>query len=188
MIKTLFARYKASGQEKRWGQYRLQLGLMATYRNDLKHFPGQLCDFWRKAQLGDFTSFSARARISTEFNLAHRRIDELIGFLEEFNQLMAAENEGHLEILCQNTFVDRKPVVMDHYFSDEHLYEVDMAERLTRLRGLLLSHCHILEGFDNQYYQRQANRLYLEIYALTVHLIEALTQQEIEPIERIPNP
>jgi len=183
MITRLLNHFKRKNKIKRLERYRLQLALIGGRIYNTRHAPKLLSDFWCGLNVDDLTRFNTRQRLSIELDLAHRNLVELVEFIEQFNTLMAEEKDSPLEQLCLNKFNDTKPQVLDHYLSDDKHLAIDVKAYLTRLRGQLLSHVTLLEPFDNQYYQRQANRMYLDIYRLTVQLVEILTEKEISLIK-----
>lgn len=184
MMKKILARYKERTRQARFKQYVLQLSLIGAELYKPKTTPLLLAEFWRQINVADFTAFTASQRMETTLTLGHQNLLELVGFIEQFNQLMSEEHDGLIAQICNNHFVEQRNVVLDHYLADDKQYAVNnLTEVFTRLRGELLSHVHLLEGFNNQFYQRQAQRFYLEVYQVSKQLVQLITQETITPIK-----
>lgn len=179
MLKSWMSRVRKDTKRKRLLEYERQLELVKDNLFDGRRTPGLLTTLWRTIDLDDLLVFTAQDRISLSFSLRHANLKLLVEFFENFNELIVHEKSGLIEQLVSQNFQVFKGVDLDLYFSDDKGRPVDERQLLTALKGQLLQHVTILDGFSNQYYQRLGSSLYTEIYNMTDQLVNMVKQKEL---------
>lgn len=180
MFKPLIKVIKARGRAKRFETYALLLEGLQKDAYKSSKLPGRLNQLWRFLNLDDITNFTTHERMILAFSLRHSSVVTLVNYLEFFNTEMAEGRDSNLELMAATQFKTYRSVELDLYFADENKHSIDVKATLTRLKSLIMIHNTLLEGFDNQFFQRQAHDLYIELLEMTRQLISMANHKEFK--------
>lgn len=138
--------------------------------NDARLIAGQLASLWREIKPADVILTNSSIRGLLVLDVWTKNVVDLVDLLKQINQLIVQEKDSQLEALIFK-YQERYAVTVDFYLADEKHHPIDEVATLTRLRGLLQEHFHLLKQQENQYYQRLSSKFYHDAVELTETLV-----------------